>query len=105
MPHQQLVLVGVFDTAFTNNGLEPIWHTDEDAVLDLIKAVKSGVPLSELRATTTLLAEGLIEQGCDHILVACTELSLLTDALPEDMPWIDSLDCLTSAIVEFAHSE
>ena len=95
----------VFDTAFTNNGLEPIWHNNEDAVLDLIKAVKSGVSLSELRITTTHLAEGLIEQGCDHILVACTELSLLTDALPDNIPWVDSLDCLSSAIVDFAHSD
>ena len=98
-------LVGVFDTAFAANELEPIWHPDQDAVLDLIKAVKSGVSLNELRETTTALAKGFVEQECDHILVACTELSLLTDALPDSMPWIDSLDCLTSAIVDFAHSD
>ncbi len=98
-------MVGVFDTAFSNSDLEPIWHQDENAVLDLIKAVKSGISLSDLRFTTTHLAEELIEQGCDHILVACTELSLLADALPDNTPWIDSLDCLTSAIVDYAHSD
>ena len=98
-------MVGVFDTAFANNGLEPIWHSNEDAVLNLIKAVKSGVTLGELLITTSSLAQGLVEQGCDHILVACTELSLLTDALPDNVPWVDSLDCLTSAIVEFANSD
>ncbi len=98
-------LAGVFDSAFANNGLEQIWHNDEDAVLDLIKAIKSGVPLSELGDTTTSLATGLVEQGCDLILVACTELSLMTNDLPDGMPWVDSLDCLTTAIVEFAHSD
>jgi len=98
-------LAGVFDTAFAYNELEPIWHNDEDAVLDLIKAVKSGVSLSELRTTTTFLAEGLLEQSCDHILVACTELSLMTNDLPDGVPWVDSLDCLTAAIIEFAHSD
>lgn len=98
-------MASVFDTAFANNGLEPIWHNNEDAVLDLIKAVKSGVTLGELLITTSSLAQGLVEQGCDHILVACTELSLLTDALPDNVAWVDSLDCLTSAIVEFAHSD
>jgi len=97
--------VGVFDSVFANNGLEPIWLKDEEAVLDLIKAVKSGVPLQDLRAKTNTLAERLIEQGCDHILVACTELSLLTDALPNSTPWVDSLDCLTASIIEFAHSD
>jgi len=98
-------LVGVFDSAFADNGLEPVWHKDEDAILALIKQIKSGVPVKELSSISNALARGFIEQGCDHILVGCTELSLVTDDLPPELPWIDSLDCLTKAIIEFAHSE
>jgi len=46
----------------------------------------------------------LLDQGADHLLVACTELSLMTDALPVDAPWTDSLDCLVEGIVQFAHA-
>ena len=40
--------------------------------------------------------------GADHLLVACTELSLLTGALRR--PFTDSLDCLVRAIKDFAQS-
>ena len=36
----------------------------------------------------------------DHLLIACTELSLLTDAV--EAPYTDSLDCLVTAIIGFA---
>jgi aspartate/glutamate racemase len=44
----------------------------------------------------------LAEAAEGHVLVACTELSLLTRALQR--PFTDSLDCLVEAIRDFAKS-
>ena len=89
--------VGVFDAAFAARGLTPVW-AEEDALLALIQAVKAGGgEAGELRR----IAESF--EGCDHLLVACTELSLMTDVL-DGLPWLDSLDVLTDEIVAFALS-
>jgi aspartate/glutamate racemase len=44
----------------------------------------------------------LAEAADGPVLVACTELSLLTGALK--VPFTDSLDCLAGAIKRFARS-
>jgi aspartate racemase len=96
-------LTGVFDTAFAAHNLQAVYPKHDEAVLSVIRAIKSGQPGDSVAITAQ--AGALLEQGCDHILVACTELSLLTDDLPADIPWTDSLDCLTQAIVAFSTAE
>lgn len=93
-------LTGVFDAAFSATGLRPVFPHEDAPILSLIRAVKSGAPPDA--AVLVSQARALGERGCDHILVACTELSLLSTALPPEIAWCDSLDCLTDAIVEFA---
>lgn len=93
-------LTGVFDAAFAAQGLEGAFPQDDAPILSVIRAVKSGVGPDA--TVLTRAAQGLMDQGCDHILVACTELSLLTGALPSTLSWTDSLDCLCAAIVDFA---
>ena len=89
---------GVFDAAFADRGITPVWQ-DEDALLQTIRDIKAGQidprPLSRIARA--------MMRDCDHLLVACTELSLLTDAL-SGLPWTDSLDCLVDGIVTFAGS-
>ncbi|MCZ4352347.1 amino acid racemase [Roseovarius aestuarii] len=94
-------LAGVFDVPFSASGLTPVWTTDEDALLRIIQAVKAGqagAVKDDLRA----VADDVLAQGADRLMVACTELSLLTDVLPDGVAWTDSLDCLTDGIVAFA---
>lgn len=95
-------LTNVFDAPFSTHGLTMVTPDDDVALLDIIRAVKSGQAFQTLGTEFTKQAQHLIDQGAEHLLVACTELSLLTGYLPDDAPWSDSLDCLTSAIVEFA---
>ena len=87
---------GVFDAAFAARDLTPVW-AEGDALLQIIRAVKAGRPDPKPLAR---IARALA-RDCDHLLIACTELSLLTDALA-GLAWTDSLDCLTKAIVGFA---
>ena len=95
-------LAGVFDAAFAGLGLQAVSRADDSALLALIRKVKSGDRGAVVQAALRAEAGALTAQGADHLLVACTELSLLTDALPEEAPWLDSLDCLTDAIVGFS---
>lgn len=95
-------LTGVFDAGFAHHGLTPVWPKDDDAILRIIRAVKAGQNANALGAELGAEAQALINQGADHLLVACTELSLMTDALPVGTAWTDSLDCLVVAIVDFA---
>ncbi len=90
---------GVFDGAFAAAGLTPLWATDEAALLALIRAVKAGGrPGAGLAAEAAALAG----RGADALCIACTELSLLADALPAGLPVLDTLDALTAEIVAFA---
>ncbi|MBL8669437.1 MAG: aspartate/glutamate racemase family protein [Alphaproteobacteria bacterium] len=93
--------VRAFDAAFAALGIEPVYARAEGEILALIRAVKAGQGGPALAPRLRAVAQGLRDQGCDHLLVACTELSLLTDAL-SGMPWSDSLDDLTRAVVAFA---
>lgn len=93
-------ITGVFDQVLANLGLVPVWSESEADLLAIIRAVKAGE--TDQAAALSAQAKALIADGADHLLVACTELSLLVDALPQDVPWTDSLDCLVEAIVAFA---
>ncbi len=95
-------LTGVFDSYFSSAGLSPVWLTEDAGLLAVIRAVKAGRPTGPLAAGLTESAGQLAAQGADHLLIACTELSLLTGEFTPPVPWTDSLDCLTEAIVRFA---
>lgn len=79
---------------------EVVHHPDEAALLALIRTVKREGATAAAKAEFARLCGGL---GTDRVIVACTEFSLLTDAAPEDVEVVDSLDVLARGIVEFAH--
>lgn len=95
-------LTNVFASPFVAHGLQAVTLEDDGALLDIIRAVKAGGRGASIEQAFTAQASALINAGADHLLVACTELSLLTHALPNGTPWTDSLDCLIDAIVEVA---
>lgn len=98
-------LAGVFDAPFAAHGLEPVFPPEDAAVLEIIRGVKSGrICATDPAAQAALAAEAraLVAAGCDHVLIACTELSLLATGLPADIAWTDSLDCLVAQIVRVA---
>lgn len=95
-------LTGVFEAPFAAQGLEPVTLPDDSELLAIIRAVKAGQELADLATRLAEQARALEAEGADHLLVACTELSLMTDALPDGTPWTDSLDCLVAGIVTFA---
>jgi aspartate racemase len=97
-------LTGVFEAPFAARGIRPLTLPDDDPLLAVIRAVKAGKPAQETGPELGRIAQQLLDQGADRLLVACTELSLLTNDLPRSAAWTDSLDCLASEIVRFARS-
>lgn len=97
-------IAAVFDAPFAVHGLVPVTLADDGELLTIIRAVKAGETSRSLAPRIADQAEDLLYHGADHLLVACTELSLMTEALPETVPHTDSLDCLAEAVVSFARS-
>ncbi len=93
---------GVFDAPLMNAGLAPVYGDDDDARLEIIRAVKkNGVSMKtadELQTATDRLAD----LGVEVIMVCCTEFSLLTDRLRTKAPLFDTLDVLVEACVAFS---
>jgi len=97
--------VGIFAPHFESAGLLPVWTQDEAEMLAIIRSVKAGAQIEPLEARLAALAQGMLRDGADHLLVACTELSLLTQALGPAEGWTDSLDCLVTGITVFARGD
>ena len=95
-------MADVFAAPLAARGLTPLFLDDDAPLLEIIRAVKAGADMATLGPRLHAQSAMLAERGADHLLVACTEFSLMVDALPADMPRTDSLDCLTGAIVAFA---
>jgi len=95
-------LAHVFEAPFAAHGLTPVFLPDDSGLLAIIRAIKAGERGTALGPRLRTEAEALRALGADHLLVACTELSLMTDDLPHATPVTDSLDCLTRAIAAFA---
>lgn len=95
-------MAGVFEAPFAASGLRPVFLADDSGLLALIRRVKSGDTGADAHAQMARIAGDLAAQS-EHLLIACTELSLLTSVL-EGVAWTDTLDCLTAGIIEFAKS-
>lgn len=95
-------LMGAFDEAMESARAEPIWPQDDGPVLALIRRVKAGDTGPDAMAEMARLAEQMADRS-DHLLIACTELSLLTAAIVQ--PFTDSLDCLVNAIKRFSQGD
>ena len=92
----------VFDAWFAKFGFVPVYLLDDAQVLSLIRQVKSGDTGPKAHAQMERIANMLAAKS-DHLVVACTDLSLLTSALAS-LSSTDSLDCLTARIINFAKS-
>ena len=91
-------LAGVFDTAQARADLQVLWPEDSDQMLNAIRIIKSGGPAQAARKILSDVADELAGRGATRMIVACSELSLIVDALPATVQVIDTLDVLANAI-------
>jgi aspartate racemase len=92
--------VGLFDRALAAEGLEVVHPADGAALLAAIRAIKAEGPVPEARAVLLRASEGLVKTGAEVQLIACTEFSLIADAVAPGVRGIDTLDVLVREILE-----
>lgn len=92
-------IVGLFDAAFHDVGIEPIYPGSNDRLLDIIKAVKAGRVTAATHETLSALADELTTAGADCLLIACSELSVISASIRTALPIFDTLQVLTDEIV------
>lgn len=95
-------ITGVFDKAIGSSGPDIVYLDDDGPLLDLIRHVKKRGGDKQAIVEMALLADKLALQGANLLLVACSELSLLSHALPGTIPFIDSIDVLADACIAFS---
>ena len=93
---------GLFDAGLAAHGLRGLYATDEPAMLAAIRQIKSQGPQPEARATLRAASTDLRARGAAVQMVACTEFSLIADALAPQITAFDTLDLLVQAIKAFA---
>jgi len=96
-------LVGLYKARMEQAGLEVIFPdtSHEERLLDVIKAVKAGKQGTKEQNDYALVAQHLRQTGAEALLIACTELSVLT--LPDmGCPVVDALDALVEATISTA---
>lgn len=94
--------IGLFDAPLAALGVQPLYHTDEDALLSAIRLIKAAGPGPEARATLRAASDALLRRGAKVQMIACTEYSLLADATADGATAFDTLDILVAAIRDFA---
>lgn len=94
--------VGLFDAPFAAAGLIPLYAPDEKAMLAAIRAIKAGGSMAGARAALAAASAELLAQGARVQMIACTEFSLIADAVAPETVAFDTLDQLVSGIISFA---
>jgi aspartate racemase len=94
--------VGLFDDRLDARGLEATYPRDEDTLLAAIRRIKAGDDVSAARQALRSASDDLLSQGARVQVIACTEFSLIADAVGSGAVSFDSLDVLVAAIRDFA---
>lgn len=97
-------VAGFFDRALAAAGLTAIHVADEDEVLPIIRRIKANGPTEADRSDLARMSRGLLARGAQVQMVACTEFSLIADAIDGDARCFDTLDRLVAGILAFATS-
>jgi aspartate racemase len=94
--------VGLFDGPMAAAGLTALYARHEDATLGAIRSIKAHGPTEAARAALKAASEELLARGARVQMVACTEFSLIADAVAEGVTAFDTLDALVEEIVAFS---
>jgi aspartate racemase len=94
---------GLFEAALTAHGLVPVVPASREVqqgVMDALQGVKLRGVTEEARQALAIAVADLVEQGTAVGLIAgCTEVSLVFNCFPPDLPWLDPLQVLAEAMV------
>jgi aspartate racemase len=95
----------VYPSAFARQGLS--YATPPEPQRAVVQAIifdelVRGVISAASRAKLSAIVEGLKAQGCDAVVLGCTELPMLLDDVTSPLPTLDSTRLLARAAVDVA---
>lgn len=95
---------GLYQESFARQGIDPVVPDAEGqhVVMEAIYAVKAGTLTMEQEHALVAVAEGLVEDGADVIVAACTEIPLALSAGDSPRPLIDPSMLLANEVVQKA---
>lgn len=94
--------IGIFDQALAARRLTAAYPADQDGLLAAIRSIKKEGGTAKSRAALETASASLMDAGARVQLVACTEFSIIADAVTDGVTTIDTLDVLVREIVRFA---
>jgi len=92
----------VYGPDFAAYGLTPVFTKQPATILEAIQRLKRNGQDPVAADLQKKVAQDLLDQNCDVLLIACTELSLIPHAVPAGAIVQDSLDFLIQEICAFA---
>lgn len=95
--------VGLYDRALAARGRVAAYPRDDAPVLDAIRRIKAAGAGDAARDQLRRASADLAAQGVSVQMLACTELSLIPEAVALGVTSFDTLDCLTEGIVAFSN--
>jgi aspartate racemase len=94
--------VGLFDAALAAAGVTAVYPSDEDVTLATIRAIKAHGATETARAGLRNASAALLDRGATVQMIACTEFSLIADAVAPGTTSFDTLDLLVGGIIAFS---
>jgi len=91
----------LFDRAFSSYQIETIYPVDQARMLDAIRSVKAHGANRDACQVMESAAHELMPCS-DILIIACSELSIIADAIPEGFPRLDTVDVLARAVIKFS---
>ena len=94
--------IGLFDAALQAVGLRAVYPEGEADLLAAIRAIKAQGATPQARAALQSASARLLDAGARVQMIACTEFSLIPDAVADGAEAYDTLDLLVGAIRDFS---
>lgn len=95
---------GLYERALESEGVDFLLPDEEQQewLMHLIyDVVKASRPMQPEEAGWTRLLEELRQRGADYFILACTELPIVANTLPDEGPFVDPTEELARAAVQF----
>ena len=94
----------LYEPYFESQGIRVLYpaKTLQDELMNSICAIKADIANSSNTEAFQAAAESLVFNCADCLLIACTELSVIGDSLPNAIPVYDASEILAAAIVREA---
>jgi len=94
--------IGLFDRVFGAAGLTALYPQDDAAMLATIRLIKAQGVTPAARSALAAASNELATAGAHVQMLACTEFSLISEAVDPEAQAFDTLDRLVEGILAFA---